>query len=105
MEVRSDDELRDAVRVLAERAITAEDLAVLASSLPAPQVTVAAPNVTVEAAVIPAPNVTVEVAAPVVNMASQPVQLTLLKPDDGEQTKTVKLKIGDKTVTGTITES
>lgn len=104
MEVRADDELRNAVRVLAERAITAEDLAVLAASLPAPQVTVAAPNVTVEAAVIPAPQVTVEVAAPVVNMASQPVQLTLLQPEH-DTTKAVKLKIGDKTVTGTITES
>lgn len=104
----------EALRMVAERReLTADDLAQAFTSaiaaLPAPvtNVDVAAPNVTVEApqVTVEAPNVTVEVAAPVVNLAPQPVQLTLLKPDDGDKTKTVKLKVGDKTVTGTITES
>jgi len=106
VEMRQDDELRAAVRALGERAVTVDDLAAVVGALqgltiPAPVVNVAAPVVNVEP-----PAVVVDVQAPVVNIAPQPVQLTLLKPeDDTQHTKTVKLKVGDRTVTGTITES
>lgn len=102
VEMRQDDELRSAVRLLAERAVTADDLLTFVMSLerPAPVVNVAAPVVNVEP-----PAVVVDVQAPVVNVAPQPVQLTLLKPEDGPSTKKVSLNVGGKVVSGTITES
>ena len=70
-------------------------------ALPAPIV-----NVTNEVPTVPV-QLSLEMPAPVINVA--PAQVTVNMPEDnsndGPSTKTVKLKIGDRTVTGSITES
>lgn len=95
VEMRQDDELRNAMRVLAERAITAEDLSAWAASLPVPQVTVEAPNVTVEA-----PQVTVEAPQVTVEAAAVTVPVTVNVPEEERTTKTVRKNAdGSYTVT------
>jgi hypothetical protein len=51
--------------------------------------------------------VTVNVDAPTVNVTNDvlPAPVTVVTDDSGPTTKSVKLKVGDKVVTGTITES
>ena len=104
-------ELADAIGRMVDGQITSADIASAVSAavgaLPAPVVNVTTPDVTVNVPPTPV-QLTLDMPTPVVNVA--PAQVTVNMPEEpqqpqGPETKTVKLKIGDKTVTGTITES
>ena len=102
-------ELADAIGRMVDGQITSADIASAVSAavgaLPAPVVNVTTPDVTVNVPPTPV-QLTLDMPTPVINVA--PAQVTVNMPEEppqGSETKTVKLKIGDKTVTGTITES
>mgnify|MGYP000402599849 CR=1 FL=1 len=99
----SDSKHDEAKRLGAHQVINSRDsaqMAKIAGALDFVLVTVNVPPTPVQ--------LTLDMPTPVVNVA--PAQVTVNMPEEpqqpqGPETKTVKLKIGDKTVTGTITES
>lgn len=104
-------ELADAIGRMVDGQLTSADIAsavaAAVGAMPAAVVNVTTPDVTVNVPATPV-QLTLDMPTPVINVA--PAQVTVNMPEEadkpsGPQVKTVKLKVGDKTVTGTITET